>query len=55
MPMETACYLHLASSSVVCAHLESDWIWGKGSSKGDVHLVIGEVCHRLYGTASERR
>lgn len=28
---------------------------GKGCSKGDVHLFIGEVCHRLCGTASERR
>lgn len=53
MPMETACCLQLVSSSVICACLESDWIWG--SFKGDVHLVIAEVCHRLYGTASERR
>lgn len=48
MPVETACCLQLVSSSVVWAHLESDWIWG--SFKCDVYLVIGEVCHRLYGT-----
>lgn len=50
-------YLLFTASFFFCHICTSgEWLdFGKGCFKGDVHLFLGEVCHRLCGTAAERR